>query len=571
MSVRILHLSDLHLGKGKLRDEDLKTTITAAQRRSVVERLGQYLRALPDAPDYVCITGDVTVAGDAGGFTEFRDWIRPLIGDGVLPPPERIILTPGNHDVAWGAPDDERFKDFFGIAKGFTHAYLPGQDPEPNAENAPVDRGPEELVGGIEAETVLGDVNLTASAPYLLDTERELLIFAFNSSLACGVYPDESQALIDQVERALEMAGKGDVSMREHLTKLLHDAKSELMIDAGLVGDPQLQYFETVMCRLQDQLGDRFGRLTKVAMLHHHVSHIWRQQLELKPFEAVIDAAQLKQSLTEFNFDLVLHGHKHTNQVSVDAVVVPTSATESLSPLCIVSGGTVGGYPALNQLQTFKLLTLGAAGSRSAAIVEEFPLVQAAQPKRAMTSHRTVYQAPIANRVPELHDDDSLKKVVDGYLIDEAIKVTAPSNGSRGDSPALHLPGDGQLVDEGARYVFDAMVDGGDRRFYYEVILATGKLDFRQRARIYWMLSRVRALAQNLGAQCQVVLAVGDFTDTHFNREAVEGETRASIDRLKRTFAPAIDSGLLRVFDHAFSQRELAKLDRTIPPAGRFV
>src|SRR5690349_11698972 len=94
--VRILHLTDLHLGAGELRDEDMKITVEGAERARVVDRLGAYLRALGTRPDFVCATGDFTNAGRPDGFTMFREWIEPLIEDGVLPPADRILITPGN-------------------------------------------------------------------------------------------------------------------------------------------------------------------------------------------------------------------------------------------------------------------------------------------------------------------------------------------------------------------------------------------------------------------------------------------------------------------------------------------
>ena len=54
----VLHLSDLHLGKGALPAEDAKVTIRSAERRSLIDRLGDYLRALPKRPTVVCVTGD---------------------------------------------------------------------------------------------------------------------------------------------------------------------------------------------------------------------------------------------------------------------------------------------------------------------------------------------------------------------------------------------------------------------------------------------------------------------------------------------------------------------------------
>src|SRR5439155_25058441 len=110
----------------------------------------------------------------------------------------------------------------------------------------------------------------------------------------------------------------------------------------------------------------------------HHISHLWDQQLELKQFEALVDAAQLRRYLFENNFNFVLHGHKHTNNVSLDSSPIPVSEGTRYDPLCIVSGGTVGGVPRLSDCQTFKIINLvGDAGPRRKAVITEIPLKDA--------------------------------------------------------------------------------------------------------------------------------------------------------------------------------------------------
>lgn len=131
-----------------------------------------------------------------------------------------------------------------------------------------------------------------------------------------------------------------------------------LVVDAGLITDAQLSYFARITSRLRTKYGTQFNDATKIAVLHHHVGHLWKQQLELKTFESTIDAAQLKQALIETSFDVVLHGHKHTNHVGLDGALIPISDKTRFNPLCVVSGGTVGGNPRLNDRQTFKLLQL---------------------------------------------------------------------------------------------------------------------------------------------------------------------------------------------------------------------
>lgn len=567
--VRILHLTDLHLGAGELRDEDMKITVEGAERARVVDRLGAYLRALGTRPDFVCATGDFTNAGRPDGFTMFREWIEPLIEDGVLPPADRILITPGNHDVARRpeAPK-EMFKGFFELARAFPHAHLPHLDP-PLPGTPTFDSGASQA-GGMRTETRMGRVEITSSEPYLLDRDRGVLLFAFNSSLACGVFPDESRALLERIAAAQAMAD-GDQAMARRLDGLRKEAEASLLIDAGMVGEGQIEYFEKLMDRLRTDLGElEWARTTKIGLLHHHVNPIWRQQLELKPFESIIDSAQVKQALTEFGFDMVLHGHKHQNGVALDAKVLPRASMKSLNPICVVSGGTVCGNPALNDTQTFKMLVLEPGPNRQTAILEEYPLRAAADPKRSMSEERIVYQLPLADRIPDLHDDTALKEAIDRLLLNDAIAHCATPYDSRADDVEMQWPGDGGLVSEESRYRFQSVVERSAERAFFEVLIATERLDFRQRARIHWMLVEVDRQAKPAGPRPQVVLVIADMSATHFSRELEAGEIGQSIEKLKRSFAPAIDRGLLHVVVREMSQDETERADSKIGAGDRY-
>jgi 3',5'-cyclic AMP phosphodiesterase CpdA len=559
--IRLLHLTDLHLGKGQERPDDVKSTIPYAERRKIVERLGDYLRALPERPTFVCVTGDVTNRGDPGGFDEFMEWVEPLIVDGVLPKSERFLITPGNHDVQRADDMASRFAAFYGLARAFPHAHIPGHDPEPS-DNPKFD-GTATFAGGVYTRKALGKVEVRRNEPFLFDRDARLLLFAFNSSLACGVYPRESQEMLDEVDKALDLA-EDDTALKRQVTKLRERAANDLLVDAGLVGDDQLRYFERVMQKARDALGADWSRITKIALLHHHVNPIWRQQLELKPFESIIDAAQLKQALTAFRFDIVLHGHKHQNGVSLDARVVPTTDGRSPDPVAIVSGGTVCGLPAPDDRRTFKVLRFKRLGTRESASVTEFPLLETADPAEAMRSEGRQYQLPLADRIPELHDDERLKHVIDKKLLEDAIPTNPPPS-ARTDGGDTSLLGDAELVAQTARYKFASVVHTQTRRLYFDVFLAASRLDFRQRARIYWMLSDVKRSESSDGIKPGVCVVIGNLAATNFSRERTPGEISTSVQVLKDWFAPALDSELLQVIECKLVQGDLDALAQSIP------
>jgi len=76
MTVRILHLSDIHFG--------CENTAALAAVRDIAED-GRF--------DVIAVTGDITQSGRRREFRTARDWLRLL--------PEPQVCTPGNHDTPY--------------------------------------------------------------------------------------------------------------------------------------------------------------------------------------------------------------------------------------------------------------------------------------------------------------------------------------------------------------------------------------------------------------------------------------------------------------------------------------
>lgn len=407
--VCILHLTDIHAGPGELEDEDGKVHIPNDHRVRQLGRLAEYIEALPRKPDFVVVSGDVTIKGERQGMEDFKAWLFSNMKSNSLPPRERIIIVPGNHDVTRRSrkdtPSRVQFLNFSEVfAKVFPHAYLPDLDPPLVATEPTFAPDSTTLIGGITTGSEYGETKLISSSPFVLDLETEVLIFAFNSALGCGLPLDPEKRILGGLDLAVQIHQQ-DNNVRAQFEAAREAYLDSLVVDAGWIRDEQLLYFRRFMSRLRRTLGRRFDRITKLAVLHHHVSHLWKQQLELKEFEAIVDAAQLKQMLIENCFDFVLHGHKHTNHIGIDGDLIPVSDKLRFDPLCVVSGGTVGGYPRLNDYQSFKLLFLtGAKGPRSRAIIHEIPIRLAGNPADALVDEAKIYHAPISRKIPRLHD-----------------------------------------------------------------------------------------------------------------------------------------------------------------------
>lgn len=93
--LRILHLSDLHVGAG---DDPLSLLQPlAADLRDKFEGLGV------ERLDYLVLSGDITNRAAPQEFEKAREFVSALIDQFGLTA-ERCILVPGNHDLDWDTP-----------------------------------------------------------------------------------------------------------------------------------------------------------------------------------------------------------------------------------------------------------------------------------------------------------------------------------------------------------------------------------------------------------------------------------------------------------------------------------
>lgn len=118
----ILFLTDLHLGdEGAARPADDRKVkvVSDSERTSIRELAEQQIRRLSASIrqqgkriSALVLGGDITMRAQLRGFAELDEFLRAGLGD-LLPPPGRIVATPGNHDVAWFETDaTARYKNF---------------------------------------------------------------------------------------------------------------------------------------------------------------------------------------------------------------------------------------------------------------------------------------------------------------------------------------------------------------------------------------------------------------------------------------------------------------------------
>lgn len=283
----LLHLSDLHLGNSLAEDElsDYKLgAIPESERHSRVKLLENTLAALAtslkatgETLDAVIVSGDVTTRHRPEGFERLPELLARL-GD-ALPPPERIVVVPGNHDVNWGqSPGVKARYDAFiqGTRRlGYVTPLLDGVD-------------------------YRDDGTVKANRRALL-VGADFLIAAVNSADMCGV----TVTFEPKVERELE------VLLRGASPKLKEAIKAARTFDMPRINQRQLRALPSL---IDAAAGTR--ELVRIAVLHHQVLPVGEDEEE-KPFESVSNLAELRSLLRTAKIDVVLHGHKHADQVEI--------------------------------------------------------------------------------------------------------------------------------------------------------------------------------------------------------------------------------------------------------------
>lgn len=124
----ILHIADLHLVSpssshptgdhkaGLVPSED--RTTHQAMLRGTIQRLGEKLVHDGRAIDAIVVTGDIADRNNEGGYKAFLELIDAL--GPTKPHANRIVVLPGNHDVASGLRpgDASRYQKFVSAIRG---------------------------------------------------------------------------------------------------------------------------------------------------------------------------------------------------------------------------------------------------------------------------------------------------------------------------------------------------------------------------------------------------------------------------------------------------------------------
>lgn len=134
------------------------------------------------------------------------------------------------------------------LGKAFPHAHLPECDPPLDPNKPAIPKRPQKPLGGIQSFIKGGRVELRSSFPFLLDLQRDVLIFAFNSAHACGIPLKPDERILSTLT-ALEQLHADDAEGPK-IRQTINAYLDSLVIDAGLITEGQIDYFTALMARL---------------------------------------------------------------------------------------------------------------------------------------------------------------------------------------------------------------------------------------------------------------------------------------------------------------------------------
>nr|WP_319566593.1 metallophosphoesterase [uncultured Rhodoferax sp.] len=261
--IRIVHISDLHLGKDATHAWRVRRVLGEAWRNNLTT-------IASDGPiDLVCFTGDVAQSGQAGQYEEATAFVHEALHL-LNVPMHRFFCIPGNHDVDRSLHKNEWAQLREGVkdvgAPGVTDWLAGGQPPR-----------------GFEAQWL--DNTLARQAAYqqwLVKLGRQDLLPKASPHGRLGY-----RASIDLgLEAPLHLIGLDSA----WLAGDDHDA-SKLILTDGQIGR---------LCTQQD--GRHLGGWC-VAMLHH-------------PIGDLADGRSGRRLLAEHGVSLLLHGHLHDPELA---------------------------------------------------------------------------------------------------------------------------------------------------------------------------------------------------------------------------------------------------------------
>ena len=326
--INILHLSDIHYLSNDFTIDE-KTKLSKVKESDIRKRLFfSKIKNISEEIDYVIVSGDITTGGKREGFVEFNNFVRSMQESKILPPSNHFVIVPGNHDVG----KDNRWEAFSEILEGnFTRPWIEDLDRSIHelveVFTSYFENEKKDIFGYIEDKSTLEKVHF----PFVLDLDKHILIYCFNSSSI-----SRTNILLDGNDEKFVTELKSKTSINKDAKHLLNILEKELMIDPARVDPQEILLFEEIIKIIESKID--LSIFYKIAVLHHHITTISCAE-EIKKFDSIVNAGILKKTITDKNFQIIIHGHKHCADIFYDTAIA--NHKQGL----VISGGTIFGYP----------------------------------------------------------------------------------------------------------------------------------------------------------------------------------------------------------------------------------
>jgi predicted MPP superfamily phosphohydrolase len=322
----IHHLSDLHRGR------------TAGGRHALANYTHRLYHLPPEQqPDYIIVTGDLTLAGSPDELHEVAADIHNMtLKWDELTRRQRVFIIPGPHDIDWNATYD-RAASLDAFARefyGFCLPALPTRD---------------------------GKLISTAE-PYVHSTNHHILVYLVNTCYVPEALPQLPQPMAKQLEELLK---KYRATWKEHSKTpsrpvtgndeearriFLKNTEELLALDTGMVRAADVNHLAQVMQNLPAEdgafalssPGEEAPVPLKIVVTHHPLVAFTGTTGRMYP--AAQDAGTLLRTMRRFGFHLALHGHTHEAHVLSD-MPIESANLGGDTPLVQIGAGSLGGVP----------------------------------------------------------------------------------------------------------------------------------------------------------------------------------------------------------------------------------
>jgi 3',5'-cyclic AMP phosphodiesterase CpdA len=356
----VLHLTDLHLDTPEdYAGADFKSDIVPIKDRP--DRFTAFqttLKAITESDwpvDTVVITGDIPFQNgrETNGWELFDSLLDSL--GGKLPAANRIIVTPGNHDVAWGKPVGDRAHYAAFIEHVRDHEYTTPMLDQIDFNDS-------------------GEVT-SSGTHHLLDLDAKLAIVPINSSHYCGALePLEEPLDEDEWERAVARVRTFDADLAEGIEGAVTALRSQ---DIARISEPQFKALTSMVTAIREQATDQGVEPTSLvwlAAVHHHLLPVGTDE-EFKSYESMTNLGRFRQLLVDLGFDGVLHGHKHSGGVYWDRVHRKGASLGDPDPRLLVISGSTAGSRREGVEEVARLLEIAPASTSRAITISKVPVI----------------------------------------------------------------------------------------------------------------------------------------------------------------------------------------------------